>query len=226
MSRSAIYLTIGVMLLLCTSASAEPLNLYQSFPDLSVGEVKIKYVAPTDASPGRLTVVGNPATFDIDGGAIGYNIENGSFRIDAEVSGGKVSGTMEITGDLFDADEYGPPILQDSPLLTGSLSEMGYATSGSSGDYNIFEFLFSTTGGELAKYYSGQGSTIGVILDAVSFPASSAFAGSFDSNFENNGLGNADVFHVPAPPAVVMGAVGLSVVWLSRRFRRPRMSKR
>jgi len=221
MSRSAISLGVGAVMLLCSSAGADPLNLYRTPPDISVSTVYLKY----NATSQTLTVRGKPSSFDIDGvSPIEYDIFFGSFKIDATVSnaGCPAGGTMEITGALYSTSDYSSPVYNGA-LLKGSLSEIGYvATPGTLGHNDIFEFLFTTTDGYLASYYGGAGSTIGIILDA-NFASATTFSGSFSSSFENDKRGYADVYHVPAPSAVVLACVGLAgsggLQWLRQRRR-------
>lgn len=179
----------------------------QPYPDIASGFIDVTYNSASD----QFVASGFALTFNDDGNPPNQNISNGSFNITATVNGSGVatSGSIVIGGSV-------PGF--SNPLLTGSLVGMGFLNGG--GD--IFDFLFTVTGGTLANaYYGGIGAVFGVILDA-NFGPSGGFTGNWNSNFNNNGgnpgfgSGVSDSAPVPAPGALAVLAL---VVAKSRRRR-------
>jgi hypothetical protein len=205
--------TVGVTCALSTfiaaSAHAGLLGLtLQSYPDITSGFIDVTYNAGTD----QFTASGFALSFNDDGLGPADNINNGSFLITATVnsSGTATGGALNIGGNVG---------AFSSPLLVANLTAFGFQNSG--GD--LFEFLFTVTGGTLAaSHYGGVGATIGVILDANG----ANFNGSFNSNFNNNGgfpgfgqgVSNTGIL-VPAPGA--LAALLMAGLCGSRRRRTP-----
>ncbi len=161
------------VLTLASRAGAAPLNLIlECRPDITSGFIDVEYDASSDilsANGFALSIVDNCANPSVDFDVLG------SFDIAATVDGVGVAsaGTLSITGEVLG---FGPN------LLSGTLSAFGFLDA-PGGD--IFEFLFTITGGDLAipAYFGNPGNTVGVILNA----AGSGFDGTFGSNFNNNG---------------------------------------
>jgi hypothetical protein len=206
--RILLGLSALVLTVVSTQTShASLLNLNLLVPDIESGFIDVMY----DASGDMFSATGFALAIDYDGIAPpDYNINNGSFDLSASIDdfGSASSGSVAIGGDI-------PGLGVMGSLLTGSLTDFGFQTGG--GD--LFEFLFTVTGGQLAADFGGIGATIGVILDANG----SGFTGDWGLDFNNNGgmpgfgLGVADTAFIPAPPAL---AVLLGVGFFARRRRR------
>ena len=110
-------------------------------------------------------------------------------------------------------------------LLTGTIgstaNDFGFPTGGGT----LFEWRFTVTGGDLASYYGGVGTSgAGIILDGKFVDSGSIpFTGVFTSNFQNasgtslNGV--ADTF-VPEPATLAaLGGAAIGTL-RSRRARR------
>ena len=140
----------------------------------------------------------------LDDGVTAINISGGTFDIVATITevGAATAGSLTIQGGV---SGFGPT------LLTANLVDFGYFDGG--GD--LFEFLFTVTGGDLATQalYGDPGAVVGVIINANG----SSFAGSFGQSFDNNGgfpgfgFGSSDTAPIPAPGTllVMLAAGGL-----------------
>jgi hypothetical protein len=110
-------------------------------------------------------------------------------------------GTLSISGDVGSGVE---------PLLTGNLTSGPAGTAFGFGDGNgdIFQFLFTVSGGKAAIVhdFGGVGATGGVILngwfDSPSIP-------TWTSSFANDGFsGTMDCFSIPEPASVSLSLIG------------------
>lgn len=194
---------ISLVILAVLSIAAVPaqaalldLTLLDS-PDITSGFADVMYTAATDefiASGWSLSM--------FDGNGDPVNIDPaGSFDIGATIdeTGAPTGGALAITGQVL---TFGPT------LLTAELTAFGYLDGG--GD--LFEFLFTVTGGDLAttEFYGEPGTVVGVILDANG----SDFSGSFNSDFNNNfgmpgfGMGVSDTAPIPEPSSLLLLLVG------------------
>jgi hypothetical protein len=197
-SRTKVLCAALLCMAVTSAARAELLNLNLLVPDIESGFIDVMY----DASGDMFSATGFALAIDYDGIAPpDYNINNGSFDLSASIDdfGSASSGSLAIGGDI-------PGLGVMGSLLTGSLTDFGFQTGG--GD--LFEFLFTVTGGQLAGDFGGLGATVGVILNADG----STFTGDWTLDFNNNGgnpgfgLGVADTAFIPAPAglAVLLGA--------------------
>jgi hypothetical protein len=122
-------------------------------------------------------------------------VDIGDYRLIATITSAGVmtSGSLNIEGDI------GSGL---TTLLTGALTGFGFSDSGG----NIFEFLFTVTGGDplVVGDFGGVGATSGgVILDAWFGNGGNPFTGSWELSFWNDGWsGVSDAFSM-APPASV-----------------------
>ncbi len=192
------------------SAKAALLGLaLNPFPDIQSSFIDVTYNATTD----QFVASGFALSFNDNGAPPNVNITGGTFNLTATINGSGVATAASLTiGGTVPG--FG------SALLTGTLAStpnFGFMTGG--GD--IFEFLFTVTGGSLASaYYGGIGARFGLILDA-NFSAG-GFTGNWNSNFNNNGgqtgfgQGVSDAAPVPAPGALALLALG---GFVSRRRR-------
>lgn len=200
---------ISALTLVCIMASiaqANSLNLVQRPPDIYSDYIWVDYTAATN----DFAASGYSFTFDLDGNAPpdytildADNYFGGAWDIVAKIdhSGKPISGTLTITG-------YIPSLLGSQgtgTLLTGSLSQFGFPEAG----FDPLEFVFTNIGGDLAGYY-GNGAN--VILQY------SGFQGTFEQDFGNYSMGQADTF-VPEPVTCVtlLGALGALGGYLQRR---------
>jgi len=196
------------ILALCGAAQATPLGLVSGAkPDITSDFIDVEYDAGSDLFSALgfaeqlvdLALVTHPNT------AVTY----GSFSITATIdAGGNASaGSLSITGAMPSLGAPGPT------LLTGTLSAFGFLDP-PGGD--IFEFLFTITGGDLATpgQYGLPGSTVGVILTMF---APGSFNGTFTNSFNNNGgipgfgAGVSDTFFIPEPNSLVLLSLGVFI---------------
>ena len=175
-----------------------------------------------DASSGLFTVSGatslyTPADTGLNNGdpyTVGNNggFDTGTFSLTATISPSGVlqSGSMEITGGLFD-DSYHQSVADGTPLLQGTLTAFGYA--GFNDNPDQFDFQVALTGGALADDY---GSSAYILLH----PGDTSFDNDFTVSFSNDGFGDADTKSIPEPGSGLL--VGLSLLALCRVVRRQR----
>jgi len=190
-------------LLVGSAAQAAPLNLLlEPSPDIFSSGINVGYTA----SSGELTATGTASTFEDDGVGPPLTIDNGSFDLTANIdnSGVLSAGTLDIGGTI---NSIGA---NSNILLTGTLTDLGFPTSGS-GD--PLEFLFNVTGGDLASDYGTSG---GIIL------TQSGFSDGFTLDFNNGPFaGVADIgVVVPVPAALWLfgsGLLGLTGIAARRR---------
>jgi hypothetical protein len=191
--------------LVCLPAQATPLNLTVGTPDIMADFIAVNYVA--GAAGNNFTASGWAETLDFDGIAPpDYNIgEPQGYDIVAHVTtaGVATGGTLTITGTVNSGSPNGSndPLSSDlgSPLLTGTLTAMGYPVSGS----GELEFLFTVTGGAAAPLF---GSQVGVKLNE------SGYVGLWTADFSNSGEGVTDNFAVPEPMTIAMLLLGLPAI--------------
>ncbi len=203
--------TFAAVMLSGVSVQAELLDLVLfDFPDVFSAFIDVTY----DSGLKEFEAKGFAMTFD-DNGDPAKDITSGDFNITAAIdNAGKLSGgTLTILGDVLG---FGPT------LLTADIVDFGFMDA-PGGD--LFNFLFITTGGDLAvPHFGGVGSTIGVTLDADGSDFDGFFTGDFDNlvnGVPGTGTGFGDTgVQVPAPGAVLLGMLGLSLAAAQRRRRR------
>jgi len=192
-----------VGMLAATSSQAAPLNLIPKPPDIIASFIDVAY----NHSTWQFSATGWALDLDLDGVAPpDYSISTAvsNFQLTAMINnaGQPLGGALNIGGKI--------PALgaTSGVLLTGTLFQIGYPNPPGG---EIFEFVFNTTGGDLAGIY---GTRIGVILNALD----SGFGGAFNHSFSNTGMGTADVF-VPSPAAALGGIALLGCVVALRKRR-------
>lgn len=185
------------------SAGMLDLELLDS-PDVFSAFLSVSY----DSAAEELHAVGFAFTLEDEFGTL-TNINNGTFELFASVSntGVATNGTLTIGGELLGLGSV-------NPLLTGDLTDFGAMDGG--GD--LFEFLFTVTGGDLAntENYGEPGAIVGVILTGAFDDSDSA--GVFSGDFANGGMGFSDTARVPEPATIWLGLFGLCAI--ARRKRR------
>ena len=137
-----------------------------------------------------------------------------AFSISATMdpSGNVGAGSLTISGDVtIDGTLY------SGTLLTASAVDFGFQDSGDTA--SVFDFLFNNLGGELAGFYAGSDLYVRV----------NSLEGSNFVDFTNDFVGSAagisaattslgsGVAAAPTPSALLLGALGLSLVHLVRR---------
>jgi hypothetical protein len=199
---------LAFALVLAGPASATPLNLTLGYPDVLSGLLDITY----DSSGTTFTATGSSLQIDYDGVSTPQDLDApGSFLLTATIdnSGNFSTGSISITGSETSAPL---PDLAGPTLVTGTLTGFGY-----SGDASgiVFEFTYTTTGGDLAS----SGTPGGVIMSTTLY----SFSG-FGSDFNNllfgsiagTGSGVSDTAAlVPEPSVALLVACGLG--WMLRR---------
>ena len=237
-----------------------PLNLTPQAPDImSPSGVSVTYDKQSLAggiATGQLVVTGKCTGLDIDNAAppndfwmyptFAYSTPSSDFTIDimleADMSDANpdnwsitaTSGTIEILGYLADARggvPPAPPLVSGSgTLLTGDVTDFGFSNGG------IFEFLFTSTGGDLtsasyvpdlAPIFGPVDTAVGVVTnpnqDAGGNPFSTFFQplglDAFTADFANNCTGTSDAYAVPEP-STLMGLVSLLLASMYTVWRR------
>ena len=133
----------------------------------------------------------------------------GAYSLTASITpaGFLTSGSLTINGDVGSGDQI---------LLSGSLSSgwsgpsgvWGFQDPSEGAPRNIFEFLFTVTGGDNANVLQdvgGIGAGGGVIINADFGDGSQQFTGDWLTSFQNADGGNggvSDNFAVPEPSSV------------------------
>jgi len=202
-ARTVCLVAAGI-LLAASAAQATSLDLTPGLPDITAGFVTVNYDPNgAGAGRGRLTAHGFTNALDLDGLApMDYSTANGKFVssffdvfVDLDpLTASPFTGGLTVQGKV--------PLLgaTSGTLLTGTLSGFGFQNPPGG---EIFEFLFSTSGGDLAPIFTPH---VGVILDA----SSSGFNGMFNAAFSNWDDGVADTFaYIPEPLTVVGVLLGL-----------------
>ena len=227
-------LTAALGLVGSREARGEHLQFQPLPPDITSGFILVEY----DHTTGNFVASGYAATLDLDGVApLDYNIyapgsstSPGSFNINLtldQASGKPKEGTLTVGGVIKDTVPGLPGPADSGTLLTGDIHAFGF---GGDGDeiFEIFEFVFDVTGGDLAPLYAPQ--QVGVILDVNGYAAGKEFTGSFDSDFNNDvyglgiGIGVSDIHYTPEPSSLMalsfLGPFGILYgvcVWWRRR---------
>ena len=187
-------LAAGMLCIDGSPAAGSTLNLSPQDPDLGALSLTASY-EPSSGSTGTLSVTGWPTEFTLSGTDsldIGGNSSYNLTALINKLTGNEVSGSLAIDGTI--------PSLGASSgtLLTGTLSQFGYQSSG--GD--IFEFVFNLTGGDLAHYYTT--SQIGIILTATGSGFTGSFLTPFGTDASQAVSDNYGYTAVPEPSAGVL----------------------
>lgn len=207
---------IGIGMFAGTSQAAL-LGLTRESPDLTSQPVTVAF----DAGTGEFRVEGSIISgFDLDnvappdytmadfGGVMNYEIS-----VFLDNLGNPLSGSLLVEGTL--AAEGA----NSGTLLTGIISDFGFQDIGPFDPVSLFEFVFTTTGGDLrALYFPVQAQ---VILTA--FDDNTTYNGTFTSDFSFLGqISQTDTFapQVPEPAAGLLLLLGMALS--ARRIRRMR----
>jgi hypothetical protein len=212
------------------SASAQATPISPPLQEHHLGDVTsdtlfVHYDLDANPATGTLHADGFPVEFDEND----QGFFSGTFSLSLKINsatGAPLGGTIYIDGETTDTPYF------NGVLLTGNITGFGFPDAGPNfGGGNIFEFLFTVTGGALApSYYSaGYG---GIIMNIKNgSDPSNPFTGVFTAPFKNNGDqpfavgGVSDTFPMPTPEPSSLALLLLGcapLVWrLRKRSRHP-----
>jgi hypothetical protein len=116
------------------------------------------------------------------------------------VTGAPLSGSFSITGDAYGGNT--------GFLLTGSIQQFGFAHTATSSEH--FQFIFGTTGGDLAAYYPAIAvnmTLVNLTANGGTFTTSGTFAASFG---DISGNAQTDTYvAAPEPCTLLLGVLGI-----------------
>ncbi len=202
--RHAAVVVVSLAGLLAAPAQGSLLGLtLLRSPDITSGFINVAY----DSDTGFFTASGfalqlDGLDFDVIG-SFAYSLQLDGF-------GGLISNPLNILTITGALQGEGPT---EVTLLEGVVTAFGFQDGG--GD--LFEILFTVTGGDLATpaHYGDPGAVGGVIMNANG----SDFDGTFDDNFNNIGTGTSDTAPIPEPATLVLLAIAGGLVARRRRQR-------
>jgi len=204
--RPTLFALGAAFLLLAGPASATPLNLTLGLPDVVSGFIDVTY----DSGTGTFTASGYSLEIDDDGSAPNVALDaSGGFSVVASIdnTGSLLSGSVSITGTQTIPLGY-----VSGTLVTGTLTNFGW-----SGDASgiVFEFTYSTTGGDLA----GSGTPGGIVI-ATALNSFSGFGADFDNLFFGiPGTGDATADTAPTVPEPATALLTLCALGAALRRR-------
>ncbi len=217
-----------VSLLANSQAKAGPTDLpalnNEGLPDLTGSYMDVTYNATTHAfvASGWTTDYNIPPAPGTD-----ISVTPDSYTLSATISNGGVlasGGTLDIYGDVGSGDTL---------LLSGSLTPGAAGAAFGYGDVGneVFQFLFTASGGSLESAFGGPSAQGGIVVDAAFdlTPGDSPFTGSWASSFNNNGgtpgYGGGDInsfMMVPEPSSILLVSAGILCMVARRRLNAPR----
>lgn len=134
----------------------------------------------------------------------------GDFHVEVlvdQLTGVAVSGSLSVTGDPY------PPFDVVSLFNSNTLTGFGFGGS------DLFDFTFTQQGDTVL---APDGSTVGIIVSAVSMPDNLFGVVHPDGTvFENNSNGFTDVFFYPEPTSIAMLSLAGLTLLRKRRTKRP-----
>ena len=160
-------------------------------------------------------------TTDYQGGSVTLaNIGNYSLTATINHSGMLLGGSLSIAGDIGTGNET---------LLTGVLNTgtsgtaFGFQDPSASPPRNIFEFLFTVTGGDpiIVSDFGGLGApNRGIIVNAFFQNGGTPFNGTWTSSFANDGFSGVSDNFAPVPePGTAALLLIAGGVWAVARSR-------
>jgi hypothetical protein len=124
-------------------------------------------------------------------------------------------GTLSITGD---APDYGG---SSGNILTGTISQFGFALPAdaeANHSSEHFQFIFNTTGGDLASYYPSIAVNLTIVdldTDGGSFTTDGTFASSF-SDISGNAQTDTYAAPAPEPSTLALACLGVFVLMIAK----------
>jgi len=207
-----------------SKASLTDIILNPGLPDLTGSSMNVNYTAGS----GAFVASGSTTDYNTSGGDVGVTTFD-SYILSATINNGGnlTSGTLTIKGGVGGGS--------DVTLLTGSLITGAAGTAFGYGDgaNELFQFLFTVSGGSLESAFGGSGAAGGIILSAefAGNPGDTPFTGSWASSFNNNGIngpnGVIDSFAVPEPSSIlssILCSILLVAAGVSRLVARRRLN--
>lgn len=212
--RMKLAMALAVVLFSAGLASAAPLGLVTEFPDINAANLIATMVS--DGSGGfDFTATGSPDIYTyVDTTLTGHDVFSDSYSLSAHFdgSGSFTGGSISIVGAVPDYS-----ILPGTTLFSGPLTTFGFNSTG--GSTSSFEFLVDPLSGAPALGFGAHG---GVILNLSNLlPAGWTFTTEF------SGVGSSDNFtRSSVPEPTTLWLLGLAVLGVGARTRRPRSSAR
>lgn len=183
-------------------------------PDLLAGYLDVSFNATSG------TFLASGYTVDYQNGSVSLS-DAGDYTLTANITPAGVlsGGSLTIQGDLGSGTET---------LLTGTLTTgpggtaFGFQDPSEGSPRNIFEFLFTVTGGDAAvvQDFGGGGGGGAVILDAAFQDGGTPFSGYWTTSFHNVGNGSSavsDNFAVPEPSTASLLLMVGGALWVAAR---------
>ncbi len=194
------------------STQASLLNLNADAPDFMASFVNLSY----NSTNGSFSALG--FTTDYQGGSATL-MDLGNYSLTANISSAGVlsSGSLTIQGDIGSGVET----LLNGTLNTGANGiAFGSETTSDPSPRNIFEFLFTVTGGNstIVSDFGGLGAANrGVILNAFFQNGGVPFTGNWTSSFHNNGNSGVSDNFVQVPEPSVAALLLAGAIFVRRR---------
>jgi len=187
--------------LAASSAKASMLNLTPSTPDFMTSFLSVSYNAASNLFQA------NGFTSDYQGGSASL-LNLGSYSLTATITpaGILTGGALTIRGDIGTGQET----LLSGIFKTGaSGTAFGFQDPSAPATRNLFEFLFTVTGGDskIVQDFGGLGAANrGLIINAFFQNGGTPFNGTWAGNFSNDGIsGVSDNFiQVPEPSTAAL----------------------
>jgi len=201
LKRVSCWFSTAPLFLVSIAAQAAPLNLDLQLPAINASYMSTDY----DAGTGSFNVISSYVnTITFDGST--ENIASGGMSFSADISAGGLGDAMLNSGSFSITGTSG--LYNSGTLLTGNLTELGYANNGN----QTLEFMFNVTGGDLAGFYDAGFGGFNIFVSGYNDD-------NFNTSFSNTPYnGFATIAPVPVPAAVwLFGSGLLAIAGIARR---------
>jgi len=201
LKRISCWFSTAPLFLVSITAQAAPLNLDLQLPAINTSFMNTNY----DAGTGSFNVTyGFANTITFDGST--ENIASSGISFSADISAGGLGDAMLNSGSFSITGTSG--LYNSGTLLTGNLTELGYANNGN----QTLEFMFDVTGGDLAGFYDAGFGGFNIFVSGYNDD-------NFNTSFSNTSYnGFATIAPVPVPAAVwLFGSGLLAIAGIARR---------